>query len=217
MYELPLFPLNTVLFPNAPLRLHIFEDRYKRMIRLCLQNNQPFGVVLIRRGVEALGPLAEPFPIGCTARIEDVQNLSGGRMNILAVGGERFRILTLNRATLPYLVANVENYPFDLSDMPAVRAAGERLRGWVARYLRMMIEAGQTQLESGSLPEDAAPLAYLAASLVQTAPLDKQRLLSLHSVAELLDALHSLYRREVVLLREMLAERAPTSGAFSAN
>ena len=61
MQEIPLFPLNTVLFPNAPLRLHIFEERYKRMVNDCLAEKQPFGVVLIRHGLEALGPLAEPF------------------------------------------------------------------------------------------------------------------------------------------------------------
>jgi Lon protease-like protein len=57
MFELPLFPLNTVLFPGMPLTLHIFEDRYKRMIRTCLKTRQPFGVVLVRHGQEAFGPL----------------------------------------------------------------------------------------------------------------------------------------------------------------
>ena len=67
MFELPLFPLNIVLFPGMPLSLHIFEDRYKLLIGKCLQERQPFGVVLIKKGIEALGPLAEPHHIGCTA------------------------------------------------------------------------------------------------------------------------------------------------------
>jgi len=69
MFELPLFPLNTVLYPGTPLYLHIFEPRYQRMINLCLNEHRPFGVVLIRHGQEALGPLAEPYRIGCTADI----------------------------------------------------------------------------------------------------------------------------------------------------
>ena len=86
MFELPLFPLNTVLFPGMPLPLHIFEDRYKQMINNCLEEKEPFGVVLIRNGKEALGPLAQPHSIGCTARIVEVQKLSDGRMNITSVG-----------------------------------------------------------------------------------------------------------------------------------
>jgi uncharacterized protein len=95
-FDLPLFPLNTVLFPGMPLTLHIFEERYKLMIERCLEHRQPFGVVLIRYGKEALGSLADPHRIGCTARILDVQPLSEGRMNISALGQKRFRILELS-------------------------------------------------------------------------------------------------------------------------
>ena len=69
--ELPLFPLNTVLFPGATLPLHIFEDRYKEMISQCIEEHRPFGVLLIRKGREA-GDLAEPFEIGTTAHIARV-------------------------------------------------------------------------------------------------------------------------------------------------
>ena len=93
MLDLPLFPLNTVLFPGMPLSLHIFEDRYKRMIGECIDSGNPFGVVLIKRGQEANGPLAEPHEIGCTARIIEVEPLSEGRMNIVVLGQKRFRIL----------------------------------------------------------------------------------------------------------------------------
>ena len=62
MIELPLFPLNTVLFPGMPLGLHIFEDRYKLMIGQCVQERRPFGVVLIRSGQEALGPSGGTTP-----------------------------------------------------------------------------------------------------------------------------------------------------------
>ena len=61
MLELPLFPLNTVLFPGMPLNLHIFEERYKRMMQACIESSKPFGVVLIKQGLEAHGPLADPF------------------------------------------------------------------------------------------------------------------------------------------------------------
>ena len=96
MFELPIFPLNTVLFPGMPLSLHIFEDRYKLMIGKCLQERRAFGVVLIRQGAEALGPLAEPNKIGCTAFISQVERLHQGRMNIGVIGQRRFRIISLD-------------------------------------------------------------------------------------------------------------------------
>ena len=96
MMELPLFPLNTVLFPGTPITLHIFEPRYLELMEMCEQTQQPFGVVLIQEGQEALGPLATPYPIGCTAEIARVERLPDGRMNILAVGVERFEIHELD-------------------------------------------------------------------------------------------------------------------------
>lgn len=86
MYELPLFPLNTVLFPGTPIQLHIFEDRYLKMINRCIEEHKPFGVVLIEEGSEAFGPLAKPYRIGCTALIAKVEKLEDGRINITAVG-----------------------------------------------------------------------------------------------------------------------------------
>ena len=75
MYELPLFPLNVVLFPGMPLPLHIFEDRYKEMIADCIRENRPFGVVLIEEGSAEHGPAARPVAIGCTAEIAQVQEM----------------------------------------------------------------------------------------------------------------------------------------------
>jgi len=217
MYELPLFPLRTVLFPAAPLRLHIFEDRYKRMINTCLEKRQPFGVVLIRRGVEALGPLAEPFPIGCSARIIQVQKLEGGRMNILANGEERFRIVSLDKASLPYLVGSVETIPLNVEDPAALLKEGSYLRRLVDRYLRMISETGSTPFGKEDLPEDPVPLAYYAAAFVQIPAIQKQQLLSIHDGLELLSEVHKLYRREIALLKVMLSNGNKEKGSFSLN
>src|SRR5438046_1437349 len=88
---LPLFPLNTVLFPGMPLRLHIFEERYRLMIGECVERKQPFGVVLIKAGRE-VGEPAEPRGVGTTALIAAMSRMDDGRMNLVAVGQERFRI-----------------------------------------------------------------------------------------------------------------------------
>ncbi|MCS7071304.1 MAG: LON peptidase substrate-binding domain-containing protein, partial [Anaerolinea sp.] len=78
MVMLPLFPLNTVLFPGIPISLHIFEDRYKLMINRCLNSQMPFGIVLLQSGseVQGAGPAPQPYSIGCTAHIVQVQRLS---------------------------------------------------------------------------------------------------------------------------------------------
>lgn len=88
--EIPLFPLNLVLFPDGPLPLRIFETRYVDMVRRCMRESSEFGVVLIRKGQET-GP-AETFEVGTTAGIIDFHQLSDGFLGLTCVGRRRFRI-----------------------------------------------------------------------------------------------------------------------------
>jgi Lon protease-like protein len=217
MFELPLFPLNTVLFPGMPLTLHIFEDRYKRMIRMCLETRQPFGVVLIRHGLEAFGPLAEPNYIGCTARILETQPLEDGRMNIVALGQKRFRILSLDYDQ-PYLVGKVELYPLEKANSYSLEHIGQRLRPWVKRYMQILTEVSDVSLDPRHLPNDPLVLAYLAAVLLQLPPDQKQELLATEQAIDFLAKMHSIYRREVALLRVLLSEgQREDVGYFSVN
>lgn len=216
MDEIPLFPLNTVLFPGVPLKLHIFEERYRRMIRLCLDTNQPFGVVLIRRGFEALGPLAQPHPIGCTAQIVDMQPLADGRMFITVIGMERFRILSLDEA-LPYLVGRVVRCPVERVDPQACGHAGERLRRHMERYFRVLSEHGKGHYDLQNLPEDPVQLAYLGAALVSLAANQKQEFLALDQGLALVEAVRKVFFREEALLKILLSERSEEKGAFSVN
>ena len=90
--EIPLFPLQVVLFPGGFLPLHIFEPRYRTMIKFCLEHESEFGVVLIKEGEES-GATATPYEVGTAARILHVEHLEEGRMNILTAGEYRFQIL----------------------------------------------------------------------------------------------------------------------------
>jgi Lon protease-like protein len=208
MYELPLFPLNTVLFPGMPISLHIFEPRYKLMIEQCIQTSQPFGVVLIREGIEALGPLAKPHLIGCTAQITQIERLEEGRMNIIAIGLERFQIHTLSHDK-PYLVGNVESFPLDSGDYQTLAQASQRLRPWVERYLATLSQvAGDTHFDSHQLPDDPLSLGYLAAALVQIPMEQKQTLLSADHAHRLLSEIRTIYRREVPLLNAIIEREA---------
>lgn len=117
---LPLFPLNTVLFPNGVLPLRVFEARYVDMVRDCMRRNAPFGVVLIRSGRE-VGGGAEPEDVGCLAHIVewDMQDL--GVLLLRTEGGQRFRIIELRRQPDQGIEARVEMIPDDdvvpVSDM----------------------------------------------------------------------------------------------------
>jgi len=93
--QVPLFPLNTVLFPGGPLPLRIFEPRYLSMISHCMRQESPFGVLLIRDGSE--DGLATTHNIGTLARITDWYQGSDGLLGITAIGEQRFRLISSTR------------------------------------------------------------------------------------------------------------------------
>lgn len=215
--EIPLFPLHTVLFPGAPLLLHIFEPRYQEMIRICLEQERPFGVVLIRKGVEAMGPLAEPHAVGCTAEIVDMQRLGGGRMNLTTLGRNRFRLLSLDSRRRPYLTAEVAEFPLQDADSPPVDAAVPGLQGWVDRYLEHLARVRSEQYGPVHLSGGNAAKIFLAASLLQIPLVEKQALLAQESAHTLLSGVLTAYRREVVLLQAQLRQGGSSPGTFSRN
>jgi Lon protease-like protein len=107
--EIPLFPLNTVLFPGGPLPLRIFEPRYVDMVRYCMRERAPFGVVLIRAGAEA-GKVTSAADVGTSARIVDFFQLPDGLLGITCHGERRFRVQSrrvqddgLNMGTVTWL------------------------------------------------------------------------------------------------------------------
>lgn len=200
MVEIPIFPLNTVLFPGIPLHLHIFEDRYKLMLHSCLNKNAVFGVVLIRKGQEAMGRLAEPYEIGCTARILQVDTLSDGRMNVLAQGGERFRILSLDYR-LPYLVGQIERLPMPDFNPPDLR----NLLPIVKEYIEMLSQIMPDDLDTTAInfPDDPMINLNLSASVLQLPDREKQDLLSVQDSHELYLQLLRLYKRELSVFNQL--------------
>jgi uncharacterized protein len=198
--QLPLFPLQTVLFPGAPLSLHIFEERYRLMIGRCLEESRPFGVVLLRSGSETsaddpvarrirdrlgqppLGPSDEPVPhaIGTTARIGDSVRLEDGRYYVVANGQRRFRIRSIVERR-PYLVAAVTylDEPVDA----AAAAAAARLRALYTRYWSILAAATGQQPETEELPDDPVALTYTLAHLLKVNNARKQRWLEANTLA----------------------------------
>jgi Lon protease-like protein len=192
METLRLFPLNAVLFPGQLLPLHIFEPRYRQMIGECIQYGQAFGVVLIRSGAE-VGEAAEPYEIGTTAHIVQVESEADGRMNILCVGNARFRIARLLHDK-PYLSGQVELWPWEPYREGSTDI--ERIRRLLDRYLHLLAEMADSKLDA-SLPDDPAALANIAASALQVELNEKQRLLATPSISAMLIDIADLLQREL--------------------
>lgn len=202
--DLPLFPLNSVLFPNMPLQLHIFEERYIKMINECIDEQKPFGVVLIQSGREAFGPTATPHEIGTTAHITEVTKLPFGRMNILAIGRDRFRVNNLDSTSQPYLMGDVELMPLSERNQQMIKTGGTKLRPLVKRYLDGLKQAQKFQFDTNQIPSDPMPLAYLAAVLLQNENDQKQALLEADSTRSFLLDLIKAYQKEVTLMDILL-------------
>lgn len=207
MFELPLFPLNLVLMPMQPLALHIFEDRYKQMISQCIATDTPFGIVLLEQGTAEEGRShkpAVPHLIGTTAHITQVQQLPEGRMNIIVVGRERFRVLDF-RHDKPYLVGVVERDPLSHEGLVVPDISVRGLSKSVTRYLKILERAGRIQPSMRELPSDPSTLAFLASALLHDiSTAQRQTLLESADLAVMIDRLRDMYRREVVLLQAML-------------
>ncbi len=213
MIELPLFPLNTVLFPDMPIPLHIFEDRYKLMIRTCVQDKRPFGIVLIQEGEPEHGPLAIPNEIGCTAEIIEAQPLDDGRLLIMAIGQQRFRILSLKRDK-PYLVGLVEYLSLESESEYALTGGSGRLRTLVIEYLELLSRLGDVDFDPQQIPATPEDLVYLAAAVIQVPTDQKQNFLVTDRITKLLEDLQAVYQQEIALMRYM---PMTDQGLFSIN
>jgi Lon protease-like protein len=146
--ELPLFPLNTVLCPGIALPLHIFEDRYRALVRYCVETTSPFGVVLIREGREVGGGTVSFTGIGTVAEIRDAGRDDEGRYDLLVVGTRRFEIKRVLSARRPYLVAEVDLLDETVGDEAvAHRLAMAATRRFVAYLELLQPRPGETAEE----------------------------------------------------------------------
>ncbi len=197
--ELPIFPLNTVLFPGGRLPLHIFEERYKLMVSRCLERGEPFGVCLIRTGQEVGAP-AEPFGIGTTAHIREVQELEEGSMNIICVGGERFIVGEITSRT-PYITARIEPVASECADDSAASLA-ETAGSLFTDYVRLNLAMTNQWARRVDMPSDPGALSDYMAGALGIDVRAKQRLLEEMSPAMRLQA-------EVDILNEAIRQLTP--------
>jgi len=140
--EIPLFPLRSVLCPGVALPLHIFEERYRLMVNRCLERGEPFGVVLLREGSEVGQIRGQVAAIGTTAAIRRAGAYPDGRLDILTVGEQRFRLEAVDTVSEPYLVGQVSL--LDEPTGPAAEATdrAERVGRRFIEYLELLQPEG---------------------------------------------------------------------------
>ncbi|HEX4743830.1 MAG TPA: LON peptidase substrate-binding domain-containing protein [Candidatus Limnocylindria bacterium] len=208
--RLPLFPLGGVLFPEMLMPLHIFEPRYRLLVRRSIAHERPFGIILGQEG--AGGDV--PHEVGTSATIVGHSPLPDGRSFIVVRGVRRFQVSKIDADAEPYLVAHVDWLEDDdgfgaeqLADI-AADAFSEYLNGIVAATNEPRTEATETRDMREGTPRDVA---YRVASGLAIEPRERQRLLEAPSVEERLRSELRLLDRENALLRELLL-RLRTSG-----
>ncbi len=208
-----LFPLGTVLLPGAGLPLHVFEPRYRQLLHDLEErdeNARCFGVVAIRSGHEVgEGRVRARYDVGTAAVLRDVEWLPDGRARVLAVGGQRFRVLT-DVPGAPYDQAEVEWLTdVDQRDTSASAEAGgttpvrELVAAELARY-----QAAFGAMGPPALPEDPAAASWAVAGAMVLDLADRQALLEAPDPTSRLRAEHALLRREIALVRTLRSRPA---------
>ena len=206
---IPIFPLDTVLFPGAPLPLRIFEPRYRQMLERCLAGERRFGVALIKSG-EEVGAPASPYEMGTVARIERVGEEDGGAIPIFTRGVERFRIDSLDHS-LPYLVGEVTLIE-DIVD-EAAEGAAAHAREEADRYIRLLLTVQGEWHRQLELPNDPLKLSYFLGTVLLGLPGEvRQRILEAEPVSSRLRVAAEAVRDAAVELEKTVMRSGPGKG-----
>jgi Lon protease-like protein len=226
---LPVFPLGTVLFPGLVLPLHIFEERYRTLVRELVADTSDgpheFGVVTLRRGMEAPAqptPDGEPepsgqatpvtaaqlFDVGCTAELRQVTELPDGRFDIVTVGRRRFRVRSVDSAAAPYLTAAVEWLPEDEPTDETAELLAPRVLAAFRTYLGLLRPDSEVL---DQVPDDPTVLSHLVAATAQLTVEERQSLLAAPDTPSRLLAELKLLNREAGLLAKVRAVPVPLS------
>lgn len=211
---LPLFPLgHTVLFPGVVLPLHVFEERYRELVRTLVElpegTRRRFGVVAIRQGWEVgEDAVSALHDVGCAAELRRVSRYPDGRYDIVTVGTDRFRLRSVDRESRPYLVGSVdwlpaEPAPADLAGLAAAVGAV------FAEYVAAAAGLQGRPTEQAELPDDPVELAYAVAAAAVLTLEDRQALLAAETTRARLRAELRLLKRETTMVRRLRALPVP--------
>ncbi|MFA9429442.1 LON peptidase substrate-binding domain-containing protein [Egicoccus sp. AB-alg2] len=199
MRTLPMFPLGTVLLPHMVLPLHVFEPRYRELMRQIMAGDREFGVVLIQRGHE-VGGGDERYALGTVARVLEAEELDDGRWLVITIGTRRVRVERW-LPDAPYPLAEVTELEEERATAPAV-ALRDTLTPRLRRVLAMQLELGQDGVPpTVELSDDPDVGCWQVAVVAPLTPLDAQRILETDAGLERMQLLDGM----LVDLEESLA------------
>ena len=205
-FDLPLFPLNVVLYPGMLLPLYIFEPRYRAMVNDTMQGTQSFGVALIAEGTQEKDLHVAPRRVGTVAKIAQLQHLDEERMNLWVVGAEKIEILGFAPCDDDYLVGQVRVLHDTPADTQSSVTQVDSLRQTFKTYLELKLklnahDPNSVEYQFSGEPE---PFSYQIASLLDISLAEKQTLLELDDVSMRLTRETDILAREIEHLQELL-------------
>ncbi|MCB0825804.1 MAG: LON peptidase substrate-binding domain-containing protein [Armatimonadetes bacterium] len=188
--ELPLFPLNSVLFPHAELILNVSEQRHRDMIRHCLQHDVPFGVLLVR---DEISGDPDPYMVGTVARIRSVQSYDDGNMDAKVVGTTRFRVRRLEDSGA-FWKGRVEAVTDEESEEGLrLHALAQRMRELMEALIYAEFRNAEAKVVQVRLPDDPTALSFLVAKFLNLPSRQQQHLLettdTIERISEMLPVL----------------------------
>ena len=208
---LPLFPLGAVLYPGMLLPLHIFEERYRQLVRDLLAGTElrRFGVIAIRKGRETgIDGVSSLYEVGCTATLRRVDRHDDGRFDIVTLGTQRFRLLRLDQ-TRPYLQGEVEILAGDPVDAATAGPAVRVIQAAFREYLDALTEWGGATVRLEEMPDEPELLSFIvAAAMIIDLP-ERQAMLAESDTLRRLAMQRVLLSRETAMLRTTTSRPAP--------
>jgi ATP-dependent Lon protease len=213
---IPIFPLAHVQFPGALTPLHIFEPRYRKLLKDVMDSDKIFGIIYRGEDMTGDSELLPPGSVGCTVEVAVVQGLPDGRSNILCVGEKRYHVVKYVEGE-PYLQAEVELFDDDpvFEDLSSqVKHAKDLFHRWLIANRKLKDESDRETGEAPDLPDDAQALSFIVTAYLEIEANVKQRLLELtnttvrlRQVNEILEKLTNEFER-----RAAVHQTAKTNG-----
>jgi Lon protease-like protein len=212
--SLPLFPLSAVLLPGAILPLHIFEERYKEMMRYAVDHDGMYGLSFRDNAAIGKETVPEIGSVGCLAKINAVMPLEDGRMNIISTGLIRYRITGYNQM-VPFLIAQVEIFTDEIEADEELTRLHEGLK----KPSKELLEAAQKLDEAGlvinnEIPEDPEAFSFFVTAILPLENETKQTFLEMTSTKIRLMRLRNQVNNTLstYTTRLQMQERAKTNG-----
>jgi ATP-dependent Lon protease len=211
--DLPLFPLPVVIFPGVPMPLHIFEDRYRKLLKDVTAGNKLFGLSFFDASESALS-IPSLGHVGCAAEVTEIQPLPDGRSNILSIGLIRYRLESYVEAGEPYLVGRVTFFEDEPEDILELREEAESVAKTFMRIAQAVRIISDERSQLPELPADEPErLSFLMAGAMDMENETKLELLEMRSTSKRLEKLRDLLGTVV----DSYEERARVHGLAKSN